>query len=592
MKIVCESCGAKYSIADEKVAGRVFKIRCKKCGAAIVVRGDQQGAAEEAPAPGAGGYDYGGDAVWHAVVDGDQQGPFSPAQLGAMISAGQIGWDAYVWREGFEDWKPAQDVEELVQAIMNPGGGGDAGAAAAEPAADPFTETATVAAAPAAAKTSSRDAGADLFASSSASPFGGGDEDDVVASAPGPRVSVQQAMTGQRNENSVLFSLSNLQALATGGAGGASASSGSAKPTAKPGMASGEGSGLIDIRALASATGLGAAPAATAPAAAPPKVDDLLSIGAPSVGLGSALAAPVIIADKTPEKSSNTPLIAAAVLGGCVLLAAGVIAAVMLNSGPDPAVAAGPTALAPGATPPAAPATAAPAVGAVAPATPATPATPAAPAAPATAAETPTASAPATSSGETSGSGSSSSSSGSSGRSGRRGGGGGSSGSSSSSGGGASAAEPATSSTPATPSGASGGARRSSGSSSIDDLLESALRPSARGGSGGGSGSGSAPAASSGSGGAASGPETPSRSDVVTAMQGVQGAVTACGNGEHGTATVSITVSGSTGRVTAANVSGQFAGTPVGSCIARAVRGATFPRFTRPTFTVNYPFRI
>src|SRR5690606_22445969 len=29
MKIVCDSCGAKYSIADEKVAGKVFKIRCK-----------------------------------------------------------------------------------------------------------------------------------------------------------------------------------------------------------------------------------------------------------------------------------------------------------------------------------------------------------------------------------------------------------------------------------------------------------------------------------------------------------------------------------------------------------------------------------
>jgi hypothetical protein len=78
----------------------------------------------------------------------------------------------------------------------------------------------------------------------------------------------------------------------------------------------------------------------------------------------------------------------------------------------------------------------------------------------------------------------------------------------------------------------------------------------------------------------------------MSAMSGVSGAVSACGNGEHGTATVAITVSGSTGRVTGANVTGQFAGTPVGSCIARAVRGATFPHFTRPTFNVTYPFRI
>ena len=67
-------------------------------------------------------------------------------------------------------------------------------------------------------------------------------------------------MTGQRNENSVLFSLANLQALATGpGAGPAAAAP--AASQARPGHASGEGSGLIDIRSLATATGVGSGPA-------------------------------------------------------------------------------------------------------------------------------------------------------------------------------------------------------------------------------------------------------------------------------------------------------------------------------------------
>ena len=57
-------------------------------------------------------------------------------------------------------------------------------------------------------------------------------------------------------------------------------------------------------------------------------------------------------------------------------------------------------------------------------------------------------------------------------------------------------------------------------------------------------------------------------------------------------AMVAITVAGATGRVTGANVTGQFAGTPVGSCVARAVRGASFPRFQRASFVINYPFRI
>jgi hypothetical protein len=48
----------------------------------------------------------------------------------------------------------------------------------------------------------------------------------------------------------------------------------------------------------------------------------------------------------------------------------------------------------------------------------------------------------------------------------------------------------------------------------------------------------------------------------------------------------------SSGRVTTANVAPPFAGTPTGSCIARAVRSATVPPFSRPTFQVNYPFAL
>src|SRR4029079_9973312 len=52
MKISCQSCQAKYTIADEKVTGRTVKIKCKKCGATIVVNAEQAGAAPGAPAYG------------------------------------------------------------------------------------------------------------------------------------------------------------------------------------------------------------------------------------------------------------------------------------------------------------------------------------------------------------------------------------------------------------------------------------------------------------------------------------------------------------------------------------------------------------
>ena len=46
MKIVCDKCATKYSIADEKVRGKVFKIRCKKCSHVIVVKGGENASAE------------------------------------------------------------------------------------------------------------------------------------------------------------------------------------------------------------------------------------------------------------------------------------------------------------------------------------------------------------------------------------------------------------------------------------------------------------------------------------------------------------------------------------------------------------------
>ena len=54
MKIVCDACQAKYSISDDKVQGKVFKIRCKKCSNIIVVRGGAGAAEAGAGAAGEG----------------------------------------------------------------------------------------------------------------------------------------------------------------------------------------------------------------------------------------------------------------------------------------------------------------------------------------------------------------------------------------------------------------------------------------------------------------------------------------------------------------------------------------------------------
>ncbi len=76
MKISCQSCQSKYTIADDKVAGKVVKIRCKKCGATIVVNGNDASAGAAATTsypPDAPGADAGADAWTVNVADGDQR---------------------------------------------------------------------------------------------------------------------------------------------------------------------------------------------------------------------------------------------------------------------------------------------------------------------------------------------------------------------------------------------------------------------------------------------------------------------------------------------------------------------------------------
>ena len=75
-------------------------------------------------------------------------------------------------------------------------------------------------------------------------------------------------------------------------------------------------------------------------------------------------------------------------------------------------------------------------------------------------------------------------------------------------------------------------------------------------------------------------------------MGAVQPAVSASGGGEHGIATVRVTLTGSSGHVGNAVVSGPFAGTPVGTCVARAVHDATVSPFSQASFSLTYPFRI
>jgi hypothetical protein len=118
------------------------------------------------------------------------------------------------------------------------------------------------------------------------------------------------------------------------------------------------------------------------------------------------------------------------------------------------------------------------------------------------------------------------------------------------------------------------------GNRSIDDLLDVAVSKKAP-----------APAPAAEASGAA---DSPTRADVLSAMRAIEGEVRACAANEAtpvtGTANVAITVVGATGKVTGAEVTGLTG--QVGSCIARVARTATFAPFTRDRFSVTFPYRF
>jgi predicted Zn finger-like uncharacterized protein len=347
MKITCQACAAKYTIADEKVLGKVVKIRCKKCGATIVVNGNDPaaiGSGAAGPASQAApAYDYAqqgaGAEPWTVnVADGDQR-TMTDQEVVDAYHAGVVTDETFCWKDGMTDWLPLREIEFLYAACTStrampppqemPGaarrsdaptriqdtgglmfGGAPAPAPtpyapqpqyapqmAAPPMADAgnggamFTDASPVAA----RRAGGRAATADLF--SGAAQAGG--EDDVMTSAPAgipqPHED-EQKLTGARNENSVLFSLSALTSKGPGGGAGAGG----------PMPATGEASGLIDIKQLGAQIGLGPEKKRSA-------VDDIMNL-AGGGAFSPSLSAPVLSAPPI-EEYAPSPDIAAALPG-------------------------------------------------------------------------------------------------------------------------------------------------------------------------------------------------------------------------------------------------------------------------------------
>jgi predicted Zn finger-like uncharacterized protein len=311
MRIVCDNCGAKYQIGDDKVRNKVFKIRCKKCSHTIVVRSKegapgagasgetQDEATRVAPMPAGGGDSVetvapAADAVWYIVIQREQKGPFSPSDIEGLLRKREVDAESFTWAEGMADWVRLASVTEFAHLF---------------PAAAPAASAPVAKRAAAASMFPTDDAEDDLMVSggpSVAAPTSsnmfGDDEPEEATRAAGPRVSANDSkLRSQRNENSVLFSLDSLGGGDNDAAPRVSNTGGS------------EGSGLIDISGL-----LGGAPKASGGG-------DAFGVG--PVGIAPSAPSPVAgqaIPSLVARRKSNTGVVVA-IIAAAVIVAGAVV---------------------------------------------------------------------------------------------------------------------------------------------------------------------------------------------------------------------------------------------------------------------------
>jgi predicted Zn finger-like uncharacterized protein len=179
MKFVCDRCQTKYSIPDDKVRGRILKVRCKSCSNVVTVKepgaSGVSAAAEMAaertvisdrpmPPPdmaaplrparptlssaavrsgdsgrsaavGAGGAAVaraaapalrthspvpeaaGDDILWFMAVAGVQKGPFPRKVLVDKLTALPKDADVHIWNEGLDGWKPPRQVPAIASEL-------------------------------------------------------------------------------------------------------------------------------------------------------------------------------------------------------------------------------------------------------------------------------------------------------------------------------------------------------------------------------------------------------------------------------------------------------------------------------------------
>lgn len=155
MEFVCKKCSTRYSIAGEKLRGKVLKVRCVTCSTMLLLRrvrktlsypvqppqeaalsinpaslkyGPGGDVSHGEPGPHAAAESEGAEKLqegspgeedaddtnsWYLGLDGQQQGPMELTELRARIAQSPAASELLVWHSGLEDWMEPSEVPQL-----------------------------------------------------------------------------------------------------------------------------------------------------------------------------------------------------------------------------------------------------------------------------------------------------------------------------------------------------------------------------------------------------------------------------------------------------------------------------------------------
>lgn len=112
MKAICDTCGARYRIPEEKLEGKILRIRCRKCDNVFTVRDEEPAASASAPPGGAAQGD------WFFAINGESFGPYTEDEILHRFESGRLERNTHVWRQGMDAWMPVEDYAPFAAAIQ------------------------------------------------------------------------------------------------------------------------------------------------------------------------------------------------------------------------------------------------------------------------------------------------------------------------------------------------------------------------------------------------------------------------------------------------------------------------------------------